>query len=386
MKILLTVEFYEPHKGGAEEVVKQIAERLVMRGHEVVVGTTFLPERRERTVRGVKIEEFKIGGNSASGIRGTREEIKRYQDFVCNGGFDVVCNHTAQIWTTDLVFPVLGSLSAKKVLVPTGYSRLHDPAYQDYFDELPRHLRAYDKIVYMSANYQDKKFGDENGAGGKAVIIPNGASDEEFLPRDAFRIKEMLGIKTPYLIITVANHYKAKGHGFVIEAFKKMRRNDATILIIGNIPGAGGMKKIGHLMLGCYFDCWWASKTGKNIRIVSGNDRALVLSAYKSADIFLLGSEVECAPLVMYESFAAKLPFITTDVGNVKDHRDYIKIVRTPEEMADAARHFLDSPEERKNLAEKAFHVWHTRHTWQNIAERYEELFRALCSCPKESA
>lgn len=35
MKILHTVEFYEPSVGGAQEVIKQISLQLVKRGHEV---------------------------------------------------------------------------------------------------------------------------------------------------------------------------------------------------------------------------------------------------------------------------------------------------------------------------------------------------------------
>ena len=34
MKILHTVQYYHPIQGGAQEVVKQISEQLVRRGHE----------------------------------------------------------------------------------------------------------------------------------------------------------------------------------------------------------------------------------------------------------------------------------------------------------------------------------------------------------------
>src|SRR5438093_1356571 len=58
MKILHTVEFYFPSRGGAQEVVRRISEELVKRGHEVTVATTKLAERQARSLHGVRIEEF----------------------------------------------------------------------------------------------------------------------------------------------------------------------------------------------------------------------------------------------------------------------------------------------------------------------------------------
>ena len=67
MKILHTVEFYEPFKGGAQEVVKQLSERMVAMGHDVTVATTKLKERKSKNINGVKIEEFDISGNEVRG-------------------------------------------------------------------------------------------------------------------------------------------------------------------------------------------------------------------------------------------------------------------------------------------------------------------------------
>jgi glycosyltransferase involved in cell wall biosynthesis len=252
-------------------------------------------------------------------------------------------------------------------------------SYKEYYEKLyVSALRHYDKIVYTSANYQDKIFGDEHGLGDKAVIIPNGASQKEFLAEDQFKIKEKLGIKTKYLAVSVSNHYLAKGHDFVVQAFKKMKRYDTALLIIGQIPGVRGLKKIGHFLVGCYLDCLLASKLNKNIFILNGSLRELVLSAYKNADLFLFGSELECAPLVMYESFASKTLFITREVGNVKDHQDLVRIVKTPEEMAKTANFYLDNSEKRKEIADIAFLEWQKNYTWDKVAERYNSLIQSI--------
>ena len=116
MKILFTVDFYEPHKGGAEEVVRQLAERLVKNGGAVTVATTFLPARAAKSINGVNIAEFKISGNLAKGIVADKKEIERYQKFL-QSGFDAVINYAAQIWTTDLAFGVLNNIKASRALV-----------------------------------------------------------------------------------------------------------------------------------------------------------------------------------------------------------------------------------------------------------------------------
>jgi hypothetical protein len=56
MRILHTVEFYEPRRGGAEEVIKQLSERMVLHGHEVTVATTYHPSRTSGYIQGVADE------------------------------------------------------------------------------------------------------------------------------------------------------------------------------------------------------------------------------------------------------------------------------------------------------------------------------------------
>lgn len=375
MKILLTVEFYEPRKGGAEEVVRQIAERLAAKGHAVTVATTAVSARTERIMNGVEIEEFAISGNSGWGIGGLKEEIARFEKLLL-GNFDIVANYASQVWPTDLALPLLDRISAKKVFIPCGFQP-DVPRYRAYYKEMAEYLRKYDAVSFASPTNPDKRWAAEQGIGEKAVIIPNGAAEEEFDVPAKYDIRSELGIRTPYLLIDVSNHYAAKGHGFVRAAFRAMKRKDATLLIIGEPFVSHGMRTAYHFLKD-YARCWLASLLNSRVRLMRGTDREKVVSAYKSSDLFLFGSEVECAPLVMYESFAAKTPFITTLVGNTSDHSEYLKLVRTPREMAEAANKLLDHPEDRTLMAERAYVFWQEYHTWAKIADRYETLFSSL--------
>jgi len=222
----------------------------------------------------------------------------------------------------------------------------------------------------------DKAYGDSAGLGHKAVIIPNGALGSEFNPEIPVDIRGELGISTRYIITTVTHHLTRKGHRFVINAFRKLRRDDATLLIVGDALTARGLRGLAHFVLD-YLYCFLSSLLNKNIRLAHGS-RELAISVYKCADVCVSGSSWECAPLVMYESFASKTPFITTDVGNASDHKEYLKIVNTPEQMAEEANNLLDNSDERYALAQKAYEFWRQNHVLEKIFDKYEALFKKL--------
>ena len=375
MRILLAVEFYyAPGGGGIQEQVRRIAEGLVTKGNEVTVATSYV-NGRSSIINGVKIVGFNVHGDNVWGIHGDKD---KYVKFLLDQDNDVVVCFGGNVWTTDLLFSVGDKIRAKKVLSTPGLSKLGNEKYDKYYekDYLPA-IRGFDALVYTSENYRDKVFGDNNGLGDKAIIIPNGASEEEFIGPARFKIREKLKITSPYIAITVANHYRAKGHRFVISAFKKLRRKDITLLIIGERFVSTGVKKWGHFVLD-YMYCFGSSLFSRRIVLLNGKERDMVLAAYKGADLFLFGSELECAPLVMYESFAAKLPFITTDVGNVKDHSRYIKIVRSPIEMAEVSNRLLNNRNERETMSEVSYAEWKKNHTWTRIADMYNDLFNRL--------
>ncbi len=367
MNILHTVEYYEPHKGGAEEVIKQLSERLVKKRHRVTIATSYHPLRKSDEINGVKIKQFKMSGNQVKGIRGDREN---YRSLLTDPAFDIVFNYAAQTWTTDEMFAILDSVPARKVLAPLGYSRLHHPRYNQYFNKLPDYLRNYDTLVYTSPDYQDKHFGDRHGLEHKSIVIPNGASEQEFEKGD-LSFKERFNISSKYLFISVSNHYFAKGHKTVIDAFRAANPDNTALVIIGERPNR-------HGWYSCFPYCYGMSILNNNIKVFRGLPREMVVAAYREADLFLFGSRVECAPLVMYESFASMTPFITTDVGNVKDHKEVIRIVTSVHEMSREIVNFRRNPDAYRDMAQSAYDLYKKNHTWDVLTDRYENVYRNL--------
>lgn len=84
-------------------------------------------------------------------------------------------------------------------------------------------------------------------------------------------------------------------------------------------------------------------------------DRAKVPEVYWNCDIMLLTSLSEGSPTVIKEAIAAKLPFVSVDVGDVKEWArlvDFGEVVpdRDPKTIADAAITLLTGIEHRPSL------------------------------------
>jgi glycosyltransferase involved in cell wall biosynthesis len=315
-------------------------------------------------VDGVNVRQFKITGNLEVGIRG---EVDAYRDFVRQARPDVMMNYNSHAWPTDLIRDLLPRLPFAKVLNPVCFS-LRDVYPDDYNQALPSMLSNYDAIVYMSEQGRDLLLGRELGFRDKEVVIPNGADEAEFLELDS-SFRERFGIRTPMMVLTVSNHYRAKGHVPLIRAFRALDRDDTTLVIVGERPGP--------LWRGCHVYCQLAGLR-RDILSLHGRDRQMVVDAYKAADLFALASRIECSPLVIFETMAAGVPFVALEAGDVGDKRAFGSVVPTLDDLAPAMAAMLNDPEGRKEKGAAARRAWQERFTWETITDQMETLYEQV--------
>ena len=235
MKILLACEFYHPSRGGVQEVMRQIAERLVMQGHDVTVATTMLVERDFSILNGVKIVEFDISGNHVNGIVG---DVKKYQEFLKNFNCDAMMIKAAQQWTFDATWTILDDLPCRKVFIPCGFSGLYLPEYTQYFRDLPAILAKWDHLIFYAEQYRDIDFARKHGLE-RFSILPNAASEIEFAvePDPDFRARHGIG-PDDFVIITVGTPINAKGHTELAAAFSLLvpEERKCTLILNGQWP------------------------------------------------------------------------------------------------------------------------------------------------------
>jgi L-malate glycosyltransferase len=364
-------------------VVRQVSEELVRRGHAVTVATTRLPDRDAPELNDVRIEEFEVSGNAVRGLTG---DVERYCRFVAEGDFDVVMTYAAQQWTTDALLPMLDRIPYTKVLAPCGFSGLRDPAYREYFSSLPDALGKFDQLIFHSDSYQDIEFA--RGAGlTNFTVIPNGASRDEFAELGtSFRQGHGIYPEEP-LLLTVGPHNWIKGHALTIEAFRGADLDRGTLVVIGNRP----------LRLGCQWDCRRRALStrlgsrGRKRVIVLDPPRREVLEAYKAADLFVFGSQVECSPLVLFEAAASATPFISVACGNSVEIAQWTdggvvvpserlpdgRVTASPDALAAEITRLASDREARLRLAEKGRAAWLGEFTWDRLAAWYEQAYAA---------
>jgi glycosyltransferase involved in cell wall biosynthesis len=368
---------------------------MVAQGHDVTVATTKLPHRKNLVHNGVKIVEFdikSIAEHGASIVGGLKGDIEGYQKFLVNGDFDVVMSYAAQQWTTDLMFGVIDKIKARKVLVPCGYSGLYDPAYRTYFDLLPDILHKYDATVYLSDTYRDIDFARRHGL--KNIhVIPNGADENEFrnllTQEEKIRIRNQYGIGG-FTIMTIANYTGEKGHAELLKFFKRLPVANATLVSAGNYtPG-----------IGC-FDMFEQQANrvnnhkkflGKRVVMLDGSDHLEVHKVLMAADLFVFLSNIEASPLVLFESAAAGVPFLATNVGNSKEIAEWTgagKIVKTrprpngrvTADIKDAiiqATKLVHNKKELSRLGKIGRASWESRYTWDVLTNEYLKLYESL--------
>lgn len=415
MKILHTVEFYYPNGGGMYEVVRQLSERLVNFGYDLTVATRKLPENSQSIINGVKIKEFDLAGNFITGIKG---EIKKYQEFLKNSNFEIITNFAAQQPLTDLALPILDKIKAKKVFVPTGFSAFYMKEYKDYFERMKKWMRQYDMNVFLSDNYRDVNFAQQNGIT-KMTLITNGADEREFLFKSNIAIREKLGISKDYfLILHVGSHTGVKGHQEAIEIFTKAKIKNVFFLINGK--GSAG----------CFNSCKRKERKlndSKNFKlsnkklILKDLNRKELVAAYQEADLFLFPSNIECSPIVLFEAMASKTPFLVTDVGNSVEiikwsnggmllptkkgiALDISLSAKLKEKVKKILKHFgrpylgadyhfskakieesikileflYNNPKKRDKLAREGYKSWLEKFTWEKITKDYERVYKKL--------
>ncbi len=394
MKILHAVESYYPSISGAPEVVRHLSERMAQAGHDVYVATRKLTDRKSLTHNGVKIVEFDIRPTSQQGmsiVTGLTGDLKKYQDFLITGGFDVIMTYAAQQWTTDLMLPIMDKIKAKKVIVPCGYSALYDPIYKQYFKDMPGYLRKFDASVYLSNDYRDINFARQHKL--KNIhLIPNGADENEFADiqtvTEKKQIREKYGVKGT-MLMTIANYTGEKGHTELLAIFKRLPAR-ATLVCAGTItPGVGSydlfktqVKRINNN----------PKFMGKRVIMIDGTKRNKVLELLKCADIFVFLSNIEASPLVLFEANAAGVPFVATAAGNsaeiakwtgggvvIKSHEMENGRVRADlkDTLWQIAR-LIYSPKRRKVLGRHGRQAWQQKYTWQKLTQDYLDLYNRL--------
>jgi glycosyltransferase involved in cell wall biosynthesis len=303
MKILQVCPKYYPSRGGVEEHVRNISERLAEK-YDVSVFTTDpsgkLP--KQEAINGVKIKRFKSWAPNEAYYfsRGLKKYLTKNSD-----GYDIMHAHSYH------AFPALYTAQAKSTnkLVYTphytggGQTFLRNLLHIPYKFLVSTIFEKADKIICVS-NYEKKlllkrfKISDE-----KFIHIPNGVNLEEFRGLEKKK-------KDYRVILTVARLEKYKGVQFLIRALKNLS-DDIILEIIGKGQYRDSLVKLARKL-----------NVSTMVRFYQDLPRKELLQKYANADVFVLLSKYEAMPISLAEALATRTPCIVSNIPFLKEWVD----------------------------------------------------------------
>lgn len=277
--------------GGSEAVIKIIAEKLVEK-YNYNVDIYAHNYNKTLDLNNIKLFPCPKGDNLIPLIAHNYSHIFVYSD---------------SQWNWDDIVKNINKVKCGVSVALVG--AYHMQAHPESFDLFKKHEDRFNLICH--AKGIDYKWCLNNDLDHK--IIPNGVDLAEFR-ENSIDFRKKYNIKEKYVILNVSNYFFGKGQEILPKIANKLseKLDDFIILSISN--------SVDYPYDRIFLDRTKKFSKDLNIRFLRDLPREDVVAAFNQSDIFLMTSKKEVAPLVILESQAAGLPWVSMDVGNVKDH------------------------------------------------------------------
>lgn len=382
MKILITTFDFYPSNNGVANVVYQQAEGLSALGHDVTVFTKNINYSYENN--NFKVQTFNVSGNSNFRSR-YKGNISEYVNAVNRFEGDIICCNCWQTWSTDLAVRVFSRVKAKKILISHGVSAtiknkgfkgiINWLFWQPYIHiNMPKILKSLDHIIFLSeksdrCRFYDKLVVDQCGYPNYS-IIPNGVNISRFV-NESNNIKEKCQYAGKKIILSVGRYDNLKNIKDSIIAYSKANIKNSVFISIGNKKNTYSDELLSLWdrikVPGCEYVCLY------------GISQDEINTFFRKAYIFLCSSKTEYFPLVILEAMASKTPFITYDVGCVRDLPGGI-VVDSIKSMSCALSQICSDSNLHNKLSNDGYKSCIENYEWSKILDKYEELFFKILS------
>ena len=358
MRIALACPYAWDDAGGVQVQVRELAERLLSRGHDVIVLT---PARRpppEPHVIGVG-RPVDVPYNASNAPIDPRPwSRRRIRDLLRAFGPDVVHVHQPTVPSTGM----WATLEARAPVVGTFHSgatraRLYDLA-APLIRRVARRLAIRIAVSERAAAFERARIG------GVFEIVPNGVETAAFAqaaPAD-------LGPGTKLLFVGRLD--QRKGFPVAVDAFRRLgaSREDLRLVVAGDGPDRDEVDRLGD---------------GDRERVrMLGRVPHAELPAVAAACALYLGPAIggESFGVVLVEAMAAGLPVVASAIPGydevVRDGVDGLLVPpRNPAALAAAAGRVLGDPALAERLA-AAGRERAATFDWSVVVEAVEEAYR----------
>lgn len=293
MKLGICCNFTFPSVGGSEIVCKAIAEQMA---NTYGMDVTTFGHNVQKDFTHNKVKYTKC-------LKGNRflEQINE---------LDHLFIYSDSFWGFQTILDGLDSIRPTLSIALLGMYLMRD---NPYLFNIFREERKHFKVITHSNSYQDYKKCFEEKI--PVTVIPNGVDVGEF-SGISVSFREKYGIDTDNMILNVSNYFYGKGqeHLISIGNILSMKRDDFTIVQLSNTVKYP-YDKIFYKRTKDECD----RRADFKYKFLRDIPREDVISAFIEADVSVLPSLKEVAPLVLLESQAAGTPWVSMDVGNADE-------------------------------------------------------------------
>ena len=350
MKVVIAVMSYYPHEGGVQMVTKYLAEGLAEKGHEIIVLTASSPgDVREESYHKVLIKRYDVGSLMKIVPTGETEDFKNALLEECQNAdaFVNVCGNTP---LAVLVYQVIDKIPCKKVLHQHGMfdGRFHfrqchtvkeiikmmftSPLWELFHRYYWNKMTQFDDCIHLFEHDSSHQYFIAHGYHHNHVVM-NSCESTFFEGQTDKTVLDKYHINRPYYIY-VGNYCKRKDQ---IRAAKTYLASDCKamdLVLVGSTPNSYYSKLQSILAT--------SSHQGR-IHLLSSIPRQDTIDLIKNSYACLMTSNYEYFPISIIEAMACGKPFVSTDVGVVKDIPGG-KVCRSDKELIYWLRYFEENP------------------------------------------
>jgi glycosyltransferase involved in cell wall biosynthesis len=380
--------------GGPVKVVQQNSVELARRGHQVTVYCTNLLDKKrrvgpgtfERQIEGLRVVFFHTW--RIPGWPGTLGPIwlPDLPAFLERelAGYDVVHLHAYRNLMALPVAHAARKSGVPLIIQPHGAlpvavnSRLIKRVYDTLLGS--QELDGLSALIALQESEREQALSLHIPAE-KIEIIPNGMDasvPEELSPRAAFRRRFGVPEEKP-LILFLGRINRKKGPDMLVEAFARLKREEAYLVIAG--PDDGQLSEVQDLIRKHHL--------GSRVILPGLLAGAEVWSAYRDSDLFVLPCRSDSYPMAMIESCLMGTPMVVTDrceIAPLVEGRVADVVPFEAEAFARAMDNILADGERRQRYRANCPGIMRDTFSIQAVVDRLENLYRRVSADPCTSS
>ena len=227
-------------------------------------------------------------------------------------------------------------------------------------------------IIVTISNYSLEKIQKYYGIKqSKVRIVPNGVDTEKFKPMNTKAVRQQFGLGNEPCVLFVGSLIPRKGLPFLVEAAKKVVRDqaDTKFLIVGDGPLRNQL-----------LDSLKTANLSGNFKFLGNLKDNLLPAVYNCADVFVLPSIQEGQGIVLLEAQASGKPVVAFDIGGVNEtvqnnKTGFLVNRGNVDALADALLKLLTNKELSEKMGSNGNRFVSENYTWDLCAQKMLKVY-----------